>query len=180
MKRADVKKWLLLFLIGVTIIGCSAKDAIDGTIDNIVHTITGYWNNTAFNIPDNDSDGIDSTLSVDMHSDFKISSLYVRINVHHQAVGDLKISLTSPEGTSVDLIEYRGANNSVNGLNFEDNATTPIANYDTSIHTYKPEVPLSTFNEETPNGTWRLHVIDSQPANTGHVSGWQLQIDAGS
>jgi hypothetical protein len=62
----------------------------------------------ALAIPDNDPDGISSTISVtDNH---QITGLTVTLDINHQRPGDLQVQLTGPNGVQVPLTNFTGDN----------------------------------------------------------------------
>lgn len=132
-------------------------------------------------IPDNDPGGVDVTLQlpareiVDM--DLVISEL------RHPRVGQLRLELTSPAGTSIVLADSpgSGADGAVGDdfvdLVFDDEAELPIegigfANPYTG--SFQPDQPLSTFDGENAEGTWTLNVSDNLAANTGTLFEWGM------
>lgn len=128
-------------------------------------------------IPDNDSAGVNSTLSIGAAG--TIGDVDVRLtSLTHTYDGDLVISLASPAGTSLTLINQRGSSgdNFVNTL-LDDAAATAIAN-ETAPFTgsYRPEEALSAFNAETLVGTWTLNAADLAGTDTGTLNGWALDI----
>jgi hypothetical protein len=104
------------------------------------------------------------------------------VGLDHTWVGDLVITLTSPQGTSVTLMNQPGGFNN-SGNNFcntvlDDSATAPIqgiliagAPY---TGTFKPANPLAAFTGQNGNGVWTLSVTDVFPADVGNVRAFSL------
>jgi subtilisin-like proprotein convertase family protein len=100
-------------------------------------------------------------------------------------VGDLVMTLTSPGGTRVTLMERPGsALNS--GNNFcqtvlTDSAATSIQLVTASgapyTGSFKPASPLSAFAGENANGTWILNVSDNAVFDLGNVRAFSLDIN---
>jgi subtilisin-like proprotein convertase family protein len=106
------------------------------------------------------------------------------VGLDHTWVGDLVITLTSPAGTTVTLMNRAGTDNNF-GQNFcntvlDDSATaliqsiSPVGAPYTGM--FKPANPLSAFNGEIGNGTWTLNVSDLGPFDTGNVRAFSLSF----
>lgn len=119
----------------------------------------------------------------------------------HNAPADVDILLVSPNGRGVMLMSDVGSGNTTNvNLTFDDAAATTIPTTIVS-GSYKPtdfdgegtgdnfptpaplrgyfqlNSPLSNFNGFSPNGEWRLYVVDDSQNNAGSISGgWSLDI----
>ena len=118
----------------------------EGTVSNT------YTNSTPVSIPDNDPAGITSTL--DVPDSIIISELSVNVNITHTYIGDLIVTLTSPEGTSVTLHDRSGG--STNNLNATF-APTEFANEDTF-------------------GDWTLSVSDNAGIDLGTLDSWSITV----
>ncbi|NUO18032.1 proprotein convertase P-domain-containing protein [bacterium] len=100
------------------------------------------------------------------------------IDLEHTFDGDLEIALVSPSGTEVVLSNNNGGagNDFVNTV-FDDEAVTPIsAGAAPFTGSFRPDVPLSAFNGEDPNGTWTLVVRDQLGLDEGWVNDWSIEI----
>ncbi|MGB0973819.1 MAG: S8 family serine peptidase, partial [Flavobacteriaceae bacterium] len=127
----------------------------------------------------NDEATVTSTLNVtDMVT---ISDLNVRVAYNHSWIGDVAITLISPSGTRVDLIEVLTCTEETNfNINFDDAAADAInctaADNGGALTTYQPVGSLIDFNGENSNGTWTLEITDGGPGDTGTVTEWVLDI----
>lgn len=95
----------------------------------------------------------------------------------HSWRGDLRITLQSPAGTRVQLVN--GDTGSLSGDNYnvrldDDAAQTVNTDGDTTNHStsappyqnsFRPNAPLSAFNGENASGTWRLEICDQFPSS---------------
>jgi subtilisin-like proprotein convertase family protein len=149
-------------------------------------------------IPDNNATGINIPLAVSGLTG-KISDLNFKIGgatctttagatsvgIDHTWVGDLVITLKSPQGTVVTLVNQAGGvlnegHNFCNTTLDDESAGGTIQNVTASQAPYsgsfKPANPLSTFDGQTPNGTWTLNVADRGVADTGNVRAFSLTI----
>lgn len=104
------------------------------------------------------------------------------LSITHPWIGDLRVSLTSPTGTTVLLIDRvcnvpPGAANFSN-ITLSDVATQPIGSVcpPAASGVYRPRDPLSTFRGELAAGTWTLTVSDLQLLNTGVLDAWGIRL----
>jgi subtilisin-like proprotein convertase family protein len=139
----------------------------------------------ALPIPNYDQYGITSTMVID--SAETITDLNVSIDTTHTFVGDLEFSLKHEEtGTSVMIIDRPGYPATLAGCSgndilaiLDDEALNPVENQcapgvPTINGTFIPNNPLSVFDGESLNGTWKLTVIDSAPEDVGTLNEWCL------
>ncbi len=145
---------------------------------------------TPLAIPDDSREGISSVINIS--ENISVENLIIHlikkedpssggadgIGITHTYIGDLSISLESPEGTIIELIS-----NACEG--FEDiqvvlsdkgdeltcNFTSPGIS-----GTKKPTEELAEFSGENAQGNWILRVVDGQPADTGVLEAWSLEI----
>jgi uncharacterized repeat protein (TIGR01451 family) len=112
---------------------------------------------------------------------FTVSTSYIVGDVDlgvlatHTWRGDLRITLQSPAGTRVQLVN--GDTNNISGDNFnvrlnDGGAQTVNTDGNTVTHStsappyqndFSPNSPLSAFNGENAQGTWRLEICDQYP-----------------
>ena len=106
--------------------------------------------------------------------------------ITHTWNGDLYITLTSPEGTSVLVTAYRGGSNDNVFANtrWGDQVNAPVTDHTfvnmVSPSPLNPEGAMSAFNGEDPNGTWTLSISDANAGDVGTLNGWSLSIQTGS
>ena len=146
-------------------------------------TVTTYSNSSTIAIPDNACPAtVNRTFSVG--TSYLVSDVEIGVLLDHSYRRDLEISLTSPSGTVVTLMDYVGG--SANNLNvkFDDEATggsiashssndplTPVYN-----STKVPQNSLSAFDGENAQGTWTLKICDQQGVDTGSFRRADLYI----
>lgn len=111
-------------------------------------------------------------------SGFTISDVNLGILLSHTYRSDLRITLTSPAGTTVAIMtNVGGSGDNLNDL-FDDSAATNISAHNgTSTdsatgappysHSAQPTAALSAFNGQNAAGTWTLTICDSAGADTG-------------
>lgn len=110
-------------------------------------------------IPDNQDAGVNSVITVAESG--AISRLVVSVEIEHSYISDLKVSLTSPLGTSVVLHNRSGGG--------DDNLVKSYSSDEVSDL-------QSLFGEES-QGDWTLHVVDSAPEDIGTLRQWGLEMD---
>jgi subtilisin-like proprotein convertase family protein len=137
-------------------------------------------------IPDNSAAGVTSTLTV--ADPGTIQDVNVRIgNLTHGWVGDLKLELTSPAGTTVVLANRPGGagNNGDDfiGTVFDDEASAAVGAGGTSAPytgSFRPQADqLSRLDTESQQGTWALKVSDLATQDVGTLRAWGVDIANG-
>lgn len=112
-------------------------------------------------IPDNDTNGISTNLYIEGFKAFNAANNKIRLSLEHTNPADLHISLRSPAGTEIVLVN-------------PDN-TLPTYINDKFPDDIQPAMPLSTFDGENPNGNWVLTVKDTKPGNSGSLLWFVMQ-----
>uniref|UniRef100_A0A1A7GEI0 Filamentous haemagglutinin outer membrane protein n=1 Tax=biofilter metagenome TaxID=1070537 RepID=A0A1A7GEI0_9ZZZZ len=104
------------------------------------------------------------------------------VGIDHTFVNDLRISLRSPAGTTVVVIQNTdGSGNNLCQVVLDDDSSGP------SIQTvvtasapftgnYTPNAPLSAFMGEDANGVWALQAQDFFSQDTGSIRAWTINI----
>lgn len=113
-----------------------------------------YTNDTPATIPDNNTDGVDSVITV--NDPLTVFATEATIDISHTYIGDLTVTLTSPTGTMSTLHSQSGG------------AADDI------VQSYS----LSDFNGEVATGDWVLHAEDTAAADTGTINNWALTFSA--
>jgi len=139
----------------------------------------------ALTIPDNDTTGANSTITVP--DTRPLEGMRLHVQTTHTYPGDLKVTL-SRGGTSVVTIDRPGVPASSFGCGtpdidvmLDDAATTPVENACASSSpgisgTLRPNNPLDTaFAGQAFSGTWTLNVSDNASGDTGTLTRWCLE-----
>lgn len=106
---------------------------------------------------------------------FTVSDVDIAILATHTYRGDLQMTLQSPSGTRVQLVN--GNSNSVDGDNFnvtlndtgtqvvntDGNSTNHSATAPPYQNNFSPDAALSAFANQNSAGTWRLEICDLFP-----------------
>ncbi|NQY27849.1 MAG: S8 family serine peptidase [Flavobacteriaceae bacterium] len=109
-----------------------------------------------------------------------IGDINVRVAYNHTWIGDVGLTLISPTGTRVMLINVLTCTDQTDfNINFDDDATNVI-NCATAngggVTTYKPVGQLLDFIGESSFGAWTLEITDGGPGDTGTVTEWAIEI----
>lgn len=110
-------------------------------------------------IPDNEATGVKSELEVGLSG--RVSALSVSVNITHTFIGDLQVSLISPNGRQVLLHDRSGS--STRNL----------------VQTYRSSdnLALQAMLSESTQGTWTLKVADQAAIDVGTLNRWQLNMN---
>ncbi len=135
-------------------------------------------------ITDNAPAGVTSTITV--AEDITLTDLEVALQINHTWVGDLVVSLTSPGGTTVTLLDQPGVPASTFGCSSDnmDVVFSDAASVDPETSCpagppwlsgpVLPTQALSAFDGESTVGTWTLTVSDNAAGDTGDIVNWSL------
>ncbi|MGY6275051.1 proprotein convertase P-domain-containing protein [Methylomonas sp. MgM2] len=110
-------------------------------------------------IPDNNSGGVERSLIV--NDDGHARDLNVSLDITHTYIGDLRVSLVSPAGTSIVLHNRSGGS--------ADNLITTYSSATTA--------GLASIRGQPVHGLWRLRVADLEAKDVGKLNRWALQIE---
>lgn len=103
----------------------------------------------------------------------------VGLNINHTYIHDLRISLTSPQNTTVVLVnQVCNAEDNYSNITLDDEAAAAIGSTcpPTANASYRPGNPLSAFDGQNPTGTWTLTVQDIDVQDTGTLTAWGLRV----
>jgi V8-like Glu-specific endopeptidase len=112
-----------------------------------------FENTSNVSIPDNNSTGVTSSISVSGRSGNAPSDLRVGVNIVHTYIGDLIVDLLAPDGSVYNLHNRSGGGTDNINRSYTVNASSEAA-----------------------NGTWRLRVRDRARRDTGYIDAWSLQF----
>lgn len=149
--------------------------ALGYTISKTCNEYAG-GSNLPLNLIDNNNSLQTSVINVNETN--LISDINVGIDVTHPYIGDLQVSILSPEGTQIDLIT-QGLCSSENNLKitFDDDTIDDINCSSTNNNEiYKPVEALSSLNNENPFGNWTLGIADLASGDTGTLNAWTIEV----
>ncbi|WP_231881206.1 immunoglobulin-like domain-containing protein, partial [Oleiphilus sp. HI0123] len=139
--------------------------------------------------PGLDAGSSSNSTSMTISDDRQLADLNVMIDISHGRPGDLILTLTSPAGTSVVIMDRPGttggwfdfgcANDDVDAT-FDDQGSSAVENVCNSSPgiggTVIPHNALSAFNGESTQGVWTLKVEDKATiTNSGTLNTWALE-----
>jgi serine protease len=135
-----------------------------------------YFDNNPMKIVDLDT--VKSTIQVP--TGLIIDDLNVTLNLTHTFDSDLAISLVGPDGTTVPLFTRRGGGaDNLTGTMFDDQAAKALLDGRAPFAgAFRPEAPLSAFNQKDAKGTWTLMIADSRSRDVGELLNWKLTFRA--
>ncbi len=111
-------------------------------------------------IPDNNSAGVTSTITID--DTRAIERIFVRVDIEHPLRGDLRIELIAPDGTTVILQQISGDRGSGVHTTFGLTAV--------------PVEPLDVLHGRSAAGVWKLVVRDLRSRDSGTLLSWGLVL----
>ncbi len=135
-------------------------------------------------IPDDDPVGLTDTITIT--DDQTIIDLDVDLDIAHTWVGDLAITIESPAGTQVTIVDQPGVPATGFGCSgddilatLDDEATDPVedecdAGVPTISGSFIPNEALSAFDGESSLGDWTITVVDNAGGDTGTLNGWTI------
>ncbi|WOE74994.1 proprotein convertase P-domain-containing protein [Alterisphingorhabdus coralli] len=134
---------------------------------------TSYVNSTDGTINGSTSCAAPLVRNFSVADSFTVIDVDIGVYAQHTWRGDLRITLQSPSGTRVRLVN--GNTNAINGDNFNvrlnDEGTQTVntdgngSNHSTATpppfqHDFTPNNPLTAFDGQNSAGTWRLEICD--------------------
>lgn len=140
---------------------CNTVDATDVPIT--IATTANVTINSTLNIPDA----------------LTITDVDVIVDITHSWVNDLTITLISPTGTQVQLVNRPCSNNALNNIvaTFNDGGIPLVCGNNPAIGgEVKPTQVLSALNGQNSSGTWTLRVKDSANQDGGTLNSWSLKV----
>ena len=123
---------------------------------------TSVFNGTPQAIPDNNPTGIKYTFNVVQNIDIERASIMLDMGAAHTWVGDLIISLTSPDGTVSTLLNRIGQ---VHHTGF--GLSTDLGDWVFTSNAFRGELSA---------GTWTLGIVDAAGGFTGSVTSAALSV----
>ena len=114
-------------------------------------------------IPDNDAAGISDTIEVT--ESLTIASIRIGVDISHSYRADLRVTLTTPWRTVIELHPKGQGGDADNlKLSYDENSLPALA----------------TLRGRSTQGTWRLTVRDLAPADNGRLNRWSIDVAAGA
>ena len=165
-RTLPIRAWTMLLWLAMALVVAPAAHA---------QTTTTYSNTTGGAINSGTPCSSPLVRNFTVSSSFIVGDVDLGVLATHTWRGDLRITLQSPAGTRVQLVN--GDTNNISGDNFnvrlnDGGAQTVNTDGNTVTHStsappyqndFSPNSPLSAFNGENAQGTWRLEICDQYP-----------------
>jgi uncharacterized repeat protein (TIGR01451 family) len=127
-------------------------------------------------IPESTSCATTLTRTFSVTPSFTIGDVNIGVLLAHGTRGNLRLSLQSPGGTTVNLMTNVGGTLDNLSVRFDDAAANPISAHTGSNdsattayqRTFRPAAALTGFNGQNSAGTWTLTICDSVAGTTGN------------
>lgn len=135
---------------------------------------------TATSVPVAISTGAPATVTgtLNVVSNLDITSVTVTMDLSHTYIADLVLTLISPAGTRVKLLEAACTSRNDIAATFTDEGMTLSCNQ--SAPTVRglviPDDALAILNGENSLGTWTLEIADTANIDGGSLNSWSLNI----
>ncbi|MGD2130356.1 MAG: proprotein convertase P-domain-containing protein [Lysobacterales bacterium] len=137
--------------------------------------------------PSEIADNGSGSSSMDIGGCGAVSDVNVGLDVTHSWVGDLAFTLTSPEGTSVTILDRPGVPATTFGCSgddiaavFDDDASVTAEDMCNNLPAISGDVipnnPLSAFDSQIADGEWTLGFEDLAGGDSGTLNDWSLDI----
>ncbi len=141
---------------------CTGEEAtrISKVLPYLPTRLNLFEESPGIDIPDSPADGIYSSLTIE--SDTNYSEIFVHIDIEHTWTGDLTVSLTSPSGDSITLVDNSGSAG--------DNLKVTLGN-DKEL-----QQELIRLAESGLVGNWKLKVSDGFSRDVGVLNRWALEL----
>lgn len=128
------------------------------------------------NISSSGTPTITSTLNMPINGTINDVNI-LNLTGTHTWINDLRISVSSPDNTSVILLNTVCSNQDNFDIDFDDDAgSSSIPCPPTDGNTYQPSGLLSAFNGLEANGIWTLTVEDLADQDGGSLNSWSVEV----
>nr|HRJ49273.1 pre-peptidase C-terminal domain-containing protein [Phycisphaerales bacterium] len=108
----------------------------------------------------------------------QILDVNVQVRLRHSFVSDVIMTLVSPSGTEVVLVNRRGGSGQdMTPTLFDDEAPQSIVTGSAPFAgSFRAEESLGRFDGQAAAGTWTLRIEDVAGLNSGELDGWRLDL----
>jgi len=122
---------------------------------------------------------VESTVAVSQTGGDVLQAVRVRVDLDHTWDSDLTLTLISPMGTRVTLVDREGGGeDGFRDTLFDDAAARSITTGRAPFTgTFQPEGKLADLAGELAAGTWTLEIHDRVSADGGTLNSWTLELD---
>jgi subtilisin-like proprotein convertase family protein len=176
--------WVILGVVTLAVVALALALGVAQTgaapagnrLHDTVSCTTYYSSDTPLDIPDWDSEGVTSTITVDDQGTNLVTSIKVTLTISHTYDSDLSALLFDSEQISTTLFTHAGEGraNFVNTVLRNDAATSIYDGVAPFTGTFRPDIDFSTGM--VANGEWGLHVVDTAEEDTGSIQEWSIEL----
>ena len=108
-----------------------------------------------------------------------VTDLNVRLSITHTYDADLGVYLVAPTGRRIELFSAVGgsADNFTNTVLDDEAAIAIAAGAAPFTGSFRPKAALSAFDGISPNGIWRLEVVDRAGGDVGSLTAWSISYN---
>lgn len=137
-------------------------------------------NSSSVQVPVAISAGPPATITsvITITDDIVVESMTLDLDITHSWMSDLDITLTSPSGTTITIIQDRcGFRNNMLATFSDDGAAVSCAFSSPTISgVVLPEDPFATFAGESALGDWTLSIFDDTNNDGGSLNNWSMDV----
>jgi len=176
--------FIIVEAVGNFFFSMNLKSFSIGAFDEICNNYASE--DTPVAIPDNNPIGVSSMIAVS--DDVNVEKIKVNLinksngtdtpGITHPYLGDLSITLESPQGTIINLISNACSDRNDIEAVISDDGEVLSCNFGSPAisGSVKPVDQLSSFNGENAQGNWILRVVDNGLADFGFIEAWSIEI----
>lgn len=137
-----------------------------------------FTNDTPIPIDPGPANTIISPIAVTGFAGLVVDHVTVSLEISHTWDADLTISLESPDGHRVLLVDREGGNrDDFRGTVFTDAADRSVVGAEAPFTgRFRPEGDLSEFRDRIADGYWLLEIRDTAVQDGGVLESWSLEI----
>jgi len=160
-----------------TDLGTDSDTSNDSTTKTVINLSCASQENDT-NFPIGPDAGTTTNSIISYPADIAVNDVNVTLNLEHTWIGDLTITLISPNNTQVVLADgVCGDCDDMINVTFDDEAADPISSATDPVSgPYQPEGSLSDFDGLSTLGDWTLRIVDNANQDGGQLLDWTLQL----
>ena len=111
----------------------------------------------------------------------QVRDVNVSLDINHNFISDLTVSLVGPQGQEVRLFGGIGADaDDILGAVFDSDATQSITSVTAAdapfTGTWRPQETLDVYDNSSAQGVWQLVIRDTKGNDVGSLLGWSLDF----